>query len=109
MHVNDVSCFMRDADILFNSNMNGVFSRVEMEAMACGCNIVGFNDLYGCYCAKAFDNIGIANQIINCWLERKFNIKQARINARKIAINNFSMRTKVEKEYIPLYEKVLKG
>jgi len=109
MNVKNVNTFMRDADILFNSNMNGIFSRVEMEAMACGCNVVGYDDLYGCYCAKAFNHIDVADKIMNCWNDRKNDIKQAQINARKIALNNFDMSKKVKNEYIPLYNEILKG
>jgi len=108
MHIKNLQLFMRDADILFNSNMNGVFSRVEMEAMACGCNIVGYNDLYDCYCAKAFNPIDVANKINDCWEYRKNNIQEARQQARKVALDNFDMRKKVKEEYIPLYNEILK-
>jgi len=109
MNVKKVNTFMRDADILFNSNMSGIFSRVEMEAMACGCNIVGFDDSYGCYCAKAFNHTDVANKIIDCWNNIKDDLNYAKINARKIALNNFDMSKKVKDEYIPLYNEVLMG
>src|ERR1035437_7456805 len=40
----DNAAYMRGADILVNGNMTGIPSRVELEAMACGCQVVGYGD-----------------------------------------------------------------
>lgn len=39
---NEVRPYMRGADILVNGNMSGIPSRVELEAMACGCQIISY-------------------------------------------------------------------
>jgi glycosyltransferase involved in cell wall biosynthesis len=103
---NDNPSYMRGADILFNSNISGIYSRTELEAMACGCQVVGYGD-FTKWQAKPFDIKSIAEQIINCWNEIKNNKEQSRLNARQYVLDNHNMEKQVKEKYIPLYNKVL--
>ena len=103
----DVLPYMRGADILYNSNASGIFSRVQIEAMACGCQIVSSNNKHTPFNFKTYDIKDIARATVDCWKYIEKNKNQARKNVRKVALDNFNMKDKVEKEYIPLYNKVL--
>ena len=103
---NDNPQFMRGADILFNSNISGVPSRTELEAMACGCQVISYNGYITKYQARAFDIKDIADQICKCWDDIKDDLPQARLNARQWVLDNASAEAKA-KEYVALYEKVL--
>jgi len=104
----DVLPYMRGADILYNSNASGIFSRVQIEAMACGCQIISSNSKYTPFNFKTYDIKDIAKTTIDCWNSIKDNPEQARKEARKTALKYFSMKNKVKNEYIPLYLKVIK-
>ncbi len=99
---------MRGADILYNSNASGIFTRVQIEAMACGCQIISSNSKYTPFNFKTYDIKDIAKTTIDCWNSIKDNPEQARKEARKTALKYFSMKNKVKNEYIPLYLKVIK-
>lgn len=104
----DILPYMRSADILYNSNASGIFSRVEIEALACSCQIVSSNSKYTPFNFKAYDIKDIAKSVIECWKYIEKNPEQAKTNARKVALKYFSMEKKVKDEYIPLYLKVIK-
>ena len=104
----DVLPYMRGADILYNSNASGIFSRVQIEAMACGCQVISCNSKFTPYNFKTYDIKDIAKTTIDCWNSIKDNPEQARKNSRKMALKHFSMKDKVKNEYIPLYNKVIK-
>lgn len=103
----DILPYMRSADILYNSNASGIFSRVEIEALACGCQIISSNSKYTNFNFKAYDIKDIAKSAIECWRYIEKSPVQARKNARKVALKYFSMEKKVSKEYVPLYNRLL--
>ena len=107
MEMTEIRPLLRGADILFNGNTSGIFSRVEMEAMSCGCQIVGFENEYTKWMPKTKNISDIANTVIDCWkaIENDNNI---RLKTRRIALNNFDIKKNVKDKYIPLYENVLK-
>jgi len=103
---NDNPSYFRGADILFNSNIAGIPSRVELEAMACGCQVVGYGD-FTKWTAKPFDIKSIAEQIIKCWESIKDRKEEARQEARQYVLDNHNMEKQVKEKYIPLYNKIL--
>ena len=103
----DILPYMRSADILYNSNASGIFSRVQIEALACGCHVISSNSKFTPFNFKTYDIKDIAKSAIECWRFIEKNKEQARIDARKVALKHFNMEKKVKKEYIPLYNKVL--
>jgi len=104
---NDVRPYMRGADILFNGNMSGIPSRVEMEAMACGCQIISYNGGFTRFHPKPFDIKSIAKEVVKCWDYIKNNKDQVRQEARNFALKYFNMEKQVKKSYLPLYKKIL--
>lgn len=107
MHT-DIRPYFKGADILINGNMSGIPSRVELEAMACGCQVISFSDSFTKWCAKPFDIKDMAKQITNCWEYIQKDKAKARLEARQWVLDNASMEKKVTEEYIPLYNKILK-
>lgn len=104
---NDNASYMRGADILVNGNMSGIPSRVELEAMACGCQVVGFGDFTPWTC-KPFDIKDMADKICKCWDKIKKRQAKARQEARAWVLENANMEKAVVEKYIPLYETVLR-
>ena len=105
----DVLPYMRGADILFNANMSGIPSRVEMEAMSTGLQVVSYNGDFSKWHPKPFDIKDIAAKVVECWSDIKDRKEESREEASQYAKENFNMKLKVQDEYIPLYNKVLKG
>ena len=103
----EVRPYMRGADILFNSNMSGIPSRVELEGMACGCQVVGYSDSFTKWKANPYDIKDIAKKIIDCWNYIKENPK-SRQEARNWVLKNANMEKQVKNKYIPLYKKVIR-
>ena len=101
----DIIPFMRGADMVFNSNVSGVPSRVEIEAMACGCQVVGYGD-FTKWTAKPFDIKSIADKICECWEEVKDNPSR-REEARQYVMNHHNAEKIVIEKFIPLYNKLL--
>jgi glycosyltransferase involved in cell wall biosynthesis len=103
----EVRPYMRGADILVNGNMSGIPSRTELEAMACGCQVVSYADYFTKYKCSPFDIKDMAKQIIRCWNDIKDNRKKARLEARQWVFENANMEKQVVNKFIPLYKKVL--
>jgi glycosyltransferase involved in cell wall biosynthesis len=103
---NDNPSYMRGASIVINGNMSGIPSRVELEAMACGCQVVGYGNFTKWTC-KPFDTIDMANKILDCLKYIEEDPTKARLEARQYVLDNHSMEKNIEK-YISLYKKVLK-
>ena len=107
MEMTEIRPFLRGADILWNGNVSGIFSRVEMEAMACGCQVIGFDDKYTKWKPKTHNLEDIADCVVDCWNEIKDNREDARQKVNQIAVENFSMEKNVKEKFIPLYKKFL--
>jgi glycosyltransferase involved in cell wall biosynthesis len=105
---NDNPSFMRGADIVINGNMSGIPSRTELEAMACGCQVVSYGGEFTKFIAKPFDIKSIAEKIVECWEYIKQDPQKARQEARQWVVENANMEKQVKEKYIPLYEKVLR-
>jgi glycosyltransferase involved in cell wall biosynthesis len=103
---NDIPSYMRGASILVNGNMSGIYSRTELEGMACGCQVVGYGDFTKWTC-KPFDTIDMANKILECLEYIDKDPIKARLEARQYILDNHNMEKTVKEKYIPLYEKVL--
>lgn len=108
LEVTEIRPYMRGADILYNGNMSGISSRVEMEAMACGCQIISYAGKFTQWHPEIYNIKDIANKVIDCWEYIQQNPTEAKKEMRKYALENFSMKQKVQDEYIPLYHKILK-
>jgi len=65
--INDLRPFMKGADMMFNNNMNGIYSRAQMEMMAMGKPVIAYNGDYTPYIAKIWDLDSIADQVVRCW------------------------------------------
>jgi len=107
MEITEIRPFLRGADILWNGNVSGIFSRVEMEAMACGCEVIGWNNKYTQWMPKSHNLEDIADCVVNCWNKIKDNREEFRQKAFDIANNNFNMEINVRDKFIPLYNKIL--
>lgn len=107
MEMTEIRPFLRGADILWNGNVSGIFSRVEMEAMACGCEVVGWDNTYTKWTPKSHNINDIADCVVNCWNEIKDNREEARKKAFQFASENFNMEKNVKEKYIPLYNQIL--
>lgn len=103
----EVRPYMRGADILVNGNISGVPSRVELEAMACGCQVISYAGDFTKHHPKPFDIKDIAQKIVDCWTEIKGDLPAARLRARSWVLENANMEKAVVEKYIPLYKKVL--
>jgi len=104
---NEVRPYMRGADILINGNISGVPSRVELEAMASGCQVISYAGDFTKYQPKPFDIKDLAKKICECWTDIKGNLPAARLAARKWVLDNASMEKQVIEKYIPLYKRIL--
>jgi len=102
----DLLPYMRGADILFNSNISGIPSRVELESLACGCSVISYNGEFSKYHPKPFDIDSIAEETIKCWNDIKDN-KNIRQENRQWVINNASTEKLLIEKYLPLYNKIL--
>ena len=109
LEVTELRPFLRGADILYNGNMSGIPSRVEMEAMACGCQVISFNGEFSKWHPIAFDIDDIAQKVIDCWKYIQQNPEKAKQEVRDYAVKYFNMETQVKDKYIPLYKKVLES
>lgn len=106
-HSNEVVPYMRGADILFNGNMSGIPSRVEMEAMACGCQVISYNGDFTKFKPIAFDIKDIAKKTIECCKYIEQNKESAILESQQYAKSHFDMEQKVKDEYIPFYKEIL--
>ena len=104
----EVRPYMRGADILVNGNVSGVPSRVELEAMASGCQVISYAGDFTKYHPKPFDIKDLANKICDCWEAIKDNRPAARLEVRKWVVENANMEKQVVDKYIPLYKRILK-
>jgi len=107
MEMTEIRPFLRGADILWNGNVSGIFSRVEMEAMACGCDVIGWDNKYTKWQPKTHNIEDVANCVVDCWNERKNNIEEKRKELNKFAFENFNIEEQVKEKFIPLYNQVL--
>jgi glycosyltransferase involved in cell wall biosynthesis len=97
----DLRPFMRGADISFNSNYSGIFSRDSMEAMACGCSIVAYSDEHTPYvCQRQTESIVAA--VKKAWDDLIANPETQILKNRLYAEQEFCME-KATKKYIDLY------
>ena len=99
--------YMRGADILINGNMSGIPSRVSLEAMACGCQVVSYAGDFTKFHPKPFDIKDMAAKIVDCWESIKDRMEAARKEARQWVLDNANMEKAVKDKFIPLYEKVI--
>jgi glycosyltransferase involved in cell wall biosynthesis len=99
--------YMRGADILVNGNMSGIASRVELEAMSCGCSVVSYSGEFSKWHPKPFDIKDIACKIVECWEEISKDPEGSRRAARDWVIQNANMERQVVEKYIPLYESLV--
>ncbi len=99
--MSDLRGFLLGADISFNSNYNGIFSRDSMEAMALGCSVVAYtpeHTKYACYRHTP----SIVDAICEAWEDLKSNPeKQIQMNV-DYARETFCMAKSVQK-FITLY------
>lgn len=97
----DLTPFMRGADISFNSNYSGIFSRDSMEAMSCGCSIIAYTPEHTKYtCYRQTESI--VQAIKNAWVDLKKNPEEQIEKNRQYALDHFSWYNNVTK-YIDLY------
>jgi glycosyltransferase involved in cell wall biosynthesis len=104
--INDLRPFMRGADLMFNNNMNGIYSRAQMEMMAMGKPVIAYNGKYTPYIARIWDLDSIAEQVERCWKDLTADLEGVRGRTRAYAEENFD-RAKAAKLDIAVYEKVL--
>jgi glycosyltransferase involved in cell wall biosynthesis len=104
--INDLRPFMKGADIGFNNNMNGIYSRAQMEMMAMGKPIIAYNGKYTPYLAKIWDLDSIAEQIEKCWKDLTKEGSTVKEDCIKYAQENFN-REKAVLGDIEVYKKVL--
>jgi len=104
--INDLRPFMKGSDMGFNNNMNGIYSRVQMEMMAMGKPIIAYNGDYTPYIATIWDLDSIAEQVEKCWKDLTKKGSTLKKKSRKYAVENFD-REKAVKLDIEVYEKVL--
>ena len=83
--INDLRPFMRGADMIFNNNMNGIYSRAQMEMMAMGKPVVAYNGTYTPYIARIWDLDSIAEQVERCWKDLTAEGSTVREDTRKYA------------------------
>jgi len=107
MEMTEIRPFLRGADILWNGNVSGIFSRVEMEASACGCEVVGWDNKYTKWMPKTHNIEDVASCVIDCWNEIKGRREDARKERYDFAYKNFNIEEQVKEKFIPLYNKVL--
>lgn len=98
----DFRPWMRGADISFNGNYNGIFSRADMEAMACGCSIVAFTPEHTPYATYRHTE-SVTKAVVRAWEDLQNDPEGQILKNRAYAEENFSME-KATKEYIKLYE-----
>jgi glycosyltransferase involved in cell wall biosynthesis len=104
--INDLRPFMRGADLMFNNNMNGIYSRAQMEMMAMGKPVIAYNGKYTPYIARIWDLDSIAEQVERCWKDLTADPEGVCGRTRAYAEGNFD-RAKAAKLDIAVYEKVL--
>lgn len=103
-HDTDLRYVIRGADISFNSNYTGIFSRDSMESMAMGCQIVAYspeNTKYACY--RQIESI--ADAICHAWEDRASNPVRNIEQNRAYAEEHFCM-DKAVKKLIEEYNKL---
>lgn len=97
----DLKPFMRGADISFNSNYNGIFSRDSMENLSCGNSVIAFTPEHTPYaCYRQIDSI--AETIARAWDDMLSEPEKQIERNRAYAEENFSWHVAVKK-YIDLY------
>jgi len=108
LQIDNLSPFIRGADIGFNSNINGVASRDTMEQMAMGIPVISYGGSYTAYHAKIMNLDSIAEKVCTCWddiqRDKQTNLKK---KMRLYAERNFSMKEAVKK-FFEVYQQVAK-
>ncbi|MFW6242661.1 MAG: hypothetical protein ACOC2W_00720 [bacterium] len=100
----DLTPFLRGADISFNSNYSGIFSRDSMEALSCGCSVVAYTSEHTNYvCHRETESIVSAIKL--AWEDLKSNPKRQIEKNKQYALDNFSWKKNIHK-YIDLYNKL---
>lgn len=102
---NDSTPFMRSADILINGNMSGIFSRVQIESLSCGVQIVGYGSNTKWQCSHDVNDM--ATKVIDCWNNIKDRRQEARQEARNYVLQNHSTEKAIVEQYLPLYRRIL--
>jgi glycosyltransferase involved in cell wall biosynthesis len=103
---NNLTPFMKGADIGFNNNVSGIASRVTMEMQAMGVPVISYGGEYTPYIAKVWDLDSIAEQVERCWNDLKKEGSTVKEETRKYAQEHYD-REKEVKKYIELYNKLL--
>jgi len=101
---NDLRPFMRGADISFNSNYNGIFSRDSMESMAMGLSVVAYtpeHTPYACYRHAP----SIVDAVEKAWNDLKEDPEKQMEKNREYAETHFNMEKAVQ-QYIDLYNSI---
>lgn len=97
----DLTPFMRGADISFNSNYSGIFSRDSMESMACGCSVVAYSPEHTDYaCYRQTESI--VQTVKRAWDDLKLKPEKQIEKNRQYALDHFSWN-KIINQYIDLY------
>jgi glycosyltransferase involved in cell wall biosynthesis len=97
----DLRPFLRGADISFNSNYSGIFSRDSMEAMACGCSVVAYSNEHTPYACHR-QTPSIVSAIKRAWDDLIADPEQQILKNRQYAEEHFDMKKAVDK-YIEVY------
>lgn len=98
----DFKPFLRGADISFNANYNGIFSRDSMEAMACGCSVVAATPEHTPY-AYHRQIESIVDAISRAWQDLANDPEGQVLKNRKYAEDHFGWHNRV-KDYVKLYQ-----
>lgn len=98
----DLTPFLRGADISFNSNYSGIFSRDSMEAMACGCSVIAYTSEHTPYACHRDIN-SISETVRKAWDDLKSKPEKQIEKNRQYAVDNFGWKN-IVKKYIKLYE-----
>lgn len=88
--------WFRGSDMVFSPNMIGAESRVAVEAMACGCPVVGwdtdsFGDFQMTARAKPFDVFDLVDKFEKVWGMIQDNPEKVRAECAEYAKKNFDM------------------
>jgi glycosyltransferase involved in cell wall biosynthesis len=106
LSTNDIIPYMRGADILINTNMSGIPSRVELEAMSCGCQVISYGGNFTKWVCKPYDIDDMADKIIECWEYIQKDSAAAREESRQWVFEHANIEKQVD-QYIELYTKIL--
>lgn len=94
--------FLRGAELSFNINYNGIFSRDSMEAMSCGCSVIAATSEHTPY-AYHRHTPSIVEAICRAWDDMCADPEGQIEKNRAYAVKNFSMAS-ATKRFLALYE-----